>query len=214
MAELINDLFDGTTLGGQWVTDHRNGGSLAVSGGLLTLSSTAAADSRGVARQAVARALADGDTLTLCHDAFTNNFTGFVGIRQQDGDSAFIPGIMLHANTWRAVFWRPSTGIADQGSNVPIPGNRWVRLRRNALTLVLEAAPDEGGAPGTFATFHTFSPGGAWTENHAESRAELVSSEFGNAVASSWSIRQVGTGGPPSAMSHLYSLHARAAGCL
>lgn len=189
---MIFDLFDGTTLDGQWATIHANGGSHAVSGGALTLTVPNVSGAQAGVRQAAVVTLADGQAFTVRIGAAWIPFRTNLVI-QQGADAAFYPAISLFGSTAAVSTYNVATRTFSlQSGTFAFAAGSWFRLRRAGATIVAESAPDASGLPGPWTPRHTLNDGdGGWTAAHNASRAVLVASDD-TGTGGTFEVLQVG----------------------
>lgn len=186
MAEIFSTTFPGSALPGTMSSDHRLGGSHAVSGGNLTLTTAATAESYGIARQTTAVAMADGDTATVRYVSTTGTGVVAFSLRTNAADGTFIPSVSVNAGgNWFARVFRTSSG---PGANLGAAGpsattNPWLRFRRSGTSCIAETAPDVSGAPGSWTELYTWSAAETgthqWTSSFTSVQIEVAAYTIG-----------------------------------
>lgn len=202
MAEIFSTDFPGTTLPGTMSTDHRLGGSSAVAGGNLTLTTAATAESYGIARQTTPVAMPDGDTATVRFVSTTGSGVVAFSLRTDAANGAFMPSVSVNAGgNWFARVFRTSTGPgANLGTTGPSAStNPWLRFRRSGTSCVAETAPDVSGVPGAWTTLYTWLAAETgthqWTSSFTAVQIEVAAYTFSAAVQSAVISRLGLTGG-------------------
>lgn len=194
MADIFVTTFPGTTLPGTMSTDHRNGGSHAVSGGNLTLTTAASATSCAIARQTTAVAMADGDTATVRYVSDTAGGTTVIALRTGTGDGLFLPNVSVNGGgQWYTRAFRISTGPgATRVTGSSAATRPWVRFRRAGTSVVVETATDSAGSPGAWTTLDTWlDTDGLWVSSFAAVQVE-VAAYTPTAAAQSLTISRIG----------------------
>lgn len=194
MAELFSTTFPGSSLPGTMSTDHRLGGSHAVSGGNLTLTTAATAESYAIARQTTAVAMADGDTATVRYVSDTAGGTAVIALRTGTGDGLFLPNVSVNGSgQWYTRAFRISTGPgATRVTGASASTRPWVRFRRSGTSVVIETATDSAGLPGAWTTLDTWlDTDGLWVSSFAAVQVE-VAAYTPTAAAQSLVISRIG----------------------
>jgi hypothetical protein len=195
MAELFSTTFPGSTLPGTMSSDHRLGGSHTVSGGNLTLTTAATAESYAIARQTTAVAMADGDTATVRFVSTTGSGVVAFSLRTNAADGTFIPSVSVNGGgNWFARVFRTSTGpgasLGTAGASATT--SPWLRFRRSGTSCIAETAPDAAGSPGTWTTLYTWlaAETGQWTSSFTTVQLEVAA--YSNAAINSAVISRLG----------------------